>query len=390
MRFLVLGAGMMGRALAYDLIHSADVDAVTLADADPSALRTAAEWLASDRLRTVALDCNDLPAVSALMRDHACAIGAVSYRINEELTRAAIGAGAHFCDLGGNDEIVRRQMTHDAEARARGVTILPNCGLAPGLVNILAVRGAERFSRVDAIRMRVGGLPLHPQPPYNYQLVFSAEGLLNEYSGQSAVLRDARIARVDALTEVEALEFPPPFGRMEAFHTTGGASFLPAHFEGKVRHLDYKTIRYPGHCEKMRALLDAGMADAAPLRVGDRLMTEREQFIQLLQRRIPSSGTDVVLLRVTIDGEIDGDRRTLQFELIDYRDEKHDISAMMRGTSFPTSVIAQQIARGEITERGIIPPEQCVRLNPLLAALRRRGVDIAEQWMDTGEEGAGS
>jgi len=385
MRFLILGAGMMGRALAFDLARSEGVDRVTLADAKSSTAQEAAELLKSPRVRATTLDVNDLASVVEVMRDHDCAIGAVSYRMNEALTKAAIDAGIHFCDLGGNDEVVGRQLAMTDAARHRGVTIIPNCGLAPGLVNVLAFCGVKKFERADIVRMRVGGVPRFPQPPLNYQIVFSVEGLLNEYSGMSAVLREGRVVLVGALTELEAIDFPPPFGRMEAFHTSGGASLVPRLLEGKVRHLDYKTVRYPGHCEKMRTLLELGFAGDAPVSLGGRILTERELFVELLKRRIPSTGPDVVLMRVTIEGWVDGKQKVLKYEMIDSRDEKHDISAMMRGTAYPTSVIAQQIAAGVVRSQGVMAPEQCIDSELLRTQLLQRGMQISEEWQEQGD-----
>jgi len=381
--FLVLGSGMMGSAIAFDLAQSNGVRSVTLADADLDRAVRAAAAIPGGAVRACRIDVNDSRAVLDLMKEHSVVIGAVSYRVNASLTALAIEAGVHFCDLGGNDDIVRDQLALNEAARARGVLVVPNCGLAPGLVNIIAAKGAEPFERVDTIRMRVGGLPQHPQPPLNYQIVFSVEGLLNEYSGRSAVLRDGMLTYVNTMTEVEELDVPP-LGKLEAFHTSGGASFLPKLLEGKVRELDYKTIRYPGHCDIMRTLMEVGFTDATPMTVGNVIMTERELFAELLKRRLPSSGPDLFVLLASIDGILDGKRQCREFRCVDYFDEKHNITAMMRGTAYPTSLIAQQISGGLIPARGVLLPEQCVPLDDLLAGLRARGMEIEE--ILTGED----
>ncbi|MGH2568396.1 MAG: saccharopine dehydrogenase NADP-binding domain-containing protein, partial [Bacteroidota bacterium] len=252
MKFLIIGSGLMGSALAYDLARSADVETITLADADIERAKATAGKIQSTKIRPLRLDVEYFDDVIAAMGGHDCAIAATSFRHNFELSKAALEAGIHLCDLGGNDEVVRRQLSLDAKANEQNVLIVPNCGLAPGLANVLAARGAEKFNTVESMYIRVGGLPLHPQPPLNYQLVFSVEGLVNEYSGKSTTLRDYRMTEIDALTEVEVIEFPEPFGKLEAFLTSGGTSMLPQMFEGKVRELDYKTIRYAGHCERLK------------------------------------------------------------------------------------------------------------------------------------------
>ncbi len=380
MKFLVLGSGMMGSAIAYDLAQSDSVDQVNLADTDLQHAEASASKSGSPKIKPLRLDVNDRKSVVRAMRDNAVAIGGVSYRYNVELTKAAIEAGIHFCDLGGNDDVVEEQLTLDKMAKDRGITIIPNCGLAPGLANILAAQGANQFDSVNSIRMRVGGLPQRPVPPFNYQIVFSVEGLLNEYSGTSAVIRDFKLVKVNTLTEVEAISFPPPFGTLEAFHTSGGASLTPKLFEGRVGELDYKTIRYPGHCEKFRTLLELGFGSNEPLSLGSNVLTERELFIELLKRKLPQTGHDVVLMRVTIDGTKERRRQRLTFTMIDFYDETRNISAMMRGTAYPTSVIAQFLASGTINKTGAFTPEQCVPLDPLLAELRKRGIAITQEW----------
>jgi len=380
MKFLILGSGLMGSALAFDLARSKGVAGITLADADLTVARTTAEKIGSPLIKPMALNVEYQDDVVAAMDSHDCAISAVSYRFNYALSLAALETALHFCDLGGNDEVVQRQRSLDRRARERGITIIPNCGLAPGMANVLAARGAELFDSVDRIAVRVGGLPQTPKPPFNYQLVFSVEGLVNEYSGLATTIRDSRIAQLQTLTEIETIEFPQPFGRLEAFHTSGGASLLPEMFEGKVRHLDYKTIRYPGHCEKFKTLMDLGFASSEPIMAGSNVLTSREMFFELLRRKLAGDDPDVVLLRVTIAGFRKGKEEVLEFNLIDSFDKNDNITAMMRTTSYPTSVIAQMLTSGTIGTHGVNTPEQCVPLQPFLSELRERSIAITETW----------
>ena len=376
MKYLVLGSGMMGYALAYDLARSRGTTSVTLADIDLDRAKAAASRIPHGVVKPVQVDVTDEAAVVSLMRGHTAVGAAVSYRHNEALTRAAIRAGCHLCDLGGNDEVVARQRKHHREAVAAGVTIIPNCGLAPGLVNILAMGSLGEFDSVRSIRMRVGGLPQHPLPPLNYQVTFSVEGLLNEYSGAAEVLRDGKRTTMEALTGLEEMTFPPPFNAMEAFITTGGASLLPELLEGKVAELDYKTIRYPGHCERFKLLLDVGFGSNDPVQAGSNIFTEREIFLELLRRKLPNSGPDVVLLRVSIEGSKNNEPYRLSYDLVDFYDASANITSMMRMTAFPTSVILQQLAREVIQGKGVLAAEQCVPLAPLLEGLMERGIKV--------------
>lgn len=375
MQFLVLGAGMMGSAVARDLAAAAGGHTVVLADINEDAARTAAAACGPNTV-PLRLDVHDTAALAAALRGCAVVVSAVSYSVNESVTRAAIEAGVHMCDLGGNNDVVDRQLALDAAARERGVTVLPNCGLAPGLINILALSGMEQFDVVDAIRLRVGGLPQRPVPPLNYQIVFSAEGLINEYLEPSEVLTGGELHTVPSMTGLEDLTFPAPYGRLEAFYTSGGLSTLTRTLRGKVRELDYKTIRYPGHCERFRLLLDAGFASSEPLLLGSGVRTSRELFTELLKRRLGGSAPDVVLARATLSGRRGGRPQTLVYECVDAYDEGARMSAMMRTTAFPTSIAALMLAAGTVTRRGVFPPEECIPGALMIEELRHRNVIV--------------
>lgn len=377
MRYTVLGAGMMGSAVAFDLATFQPDAEVVLADRDFTLARKNAHAIGHN-VTPVELDVNNPADLHAALLGSDAAVSAISYNVNLPITLAAINAAVPLCDLGGNMDVVREQLKLDEEAKLRDITIVPNCGLAPGLAGILAVTGAKEFEELGSIRMRVGGLPQHPRPPLNYQIVFSAEGLLNEYIEDSEVIRNGACTSVKSMTELEEIAFPAPFGTLEAFHTSGGASMLPKMFEGRVKNLDYKTIRYRGHCEKFRLLLDLGFADAEPLTFGNVVKTRRELFTDLLRKKLDYHDKDLVLMRVTVGGKRHGQRATLAYDLIDYYDEDAGMTAMMRTTAFPTSIIAQMLAREEITARGVLLPEQCVPGGELIGRLEQRRVRIVK------------
>lgn len=377
-QYLVLGAGMMGSAVAYDLAMASINNRVILADISADTAGAAAGAIGPN-VHPLQLDVRDSAALLHAMKGCSIAVSAVSYSVNEAITRAAIAAGVHLCDLGGNNDVVDRQLALDEDARARDVTVIPNCGLAPGLINILAVTGLEMFDRVDTIRLRVGGLPQHPRPPLGYQLVFSAEGLLNEYLEPAEVLEEGAVRLVPSMTGLEEIVFPPPYGRMEAFYTSGGLSTLTRTLRGKVRMLDYKTIRYPGHCEKFKLLLDLGFASAEPLVGAGGIRTSRELFTELLKKRLASDDSDVVLARAVLSGLKGGKAQTLVYECVDAYDAKTRMTAMMRTTAFPTSITAIMLADGTITARGVMPPEACVPGQEMIRSLADRHVIVTTQ-----------
>jgi len=377
MKMLVLGAGRMGLGAVHDLALQPDVTAVTVADADATRARFIADRVKGGKVRPVHLDVTDHAAVIGLMRGHAAAISCVNYWLNEQLARAAIEAGANFCDLGGNNDVVAAELELDKEARAAGVNVIPDCGLAPGMVAVLVAHAVARVEELESIHIRVGGLPQKPKPPLDYQLVFSVEGLINEYVEPARIIRDGKIGTVESMTEIETLEFPQPFGKMEAFQTSGGTSTLPETFFGRVKDLEYKTIRYPGHCAKFKAMIDLGLCSSDPIQVDGKPVVPRRVFGDLLVRNLPHDEPDVVLVRV----EVSGGKKRLRYDIIDRHDAATGLSAMMRTTAFPASIVALMMARGQTIEKGALPQERCIPPELFMKELARRRIRVEEAWL---------
>lgn len=380
MKILVLGAGRMGFGAVYDLAHNSTVEAITVADVNGEAARAVAEKVGSGRVTARQIDVMDYEKTVGLLRGHDAAISCVTYFYNEQLARAAIEARVNFCDLGGNNTIVERELALDEEARAAGINIIPDCGLAPGMVSVLAAHGAARFDTLDSLHIRVGGLPQQPKPPLNYQLVFSVEGLINEYIEPARVIRGGRIVEVESMAEIESLDFAP-LGRLEAFQTSGGTSTLPDTFLGRLTDLDYKTIRYPGHCRQFKLLIDLGLTSSEAIDVDGVSITPRRVFGEMLTRTLPADEPDLVLIRLEFCGVIDNVQQTLQYNILDRFDEQTGLSAMMRTTAFPASIIAQVMARGQTTRRGAVPQELAIPPDPFVKELARRNITIMESFI---------
>ncbi len=368
---LVLGAGRMGLGAVHDLVSQSDVTEVTVADFDLAKAQDIAKRYPA-KARAAQIDCNDEAAVVALMRGHASAISCVNYWLNERLARAAIEAGTHFCDLGGNNDVVDAELALDAEARAKGVNIIPDCGLAPGMVAVLVAHGALQFDVLDSVHIRVGGLPQDPKPPLDYQMVFSVEGLINEYIEPARVIRDGKVATIESMTEIESLSFPAPFETMEAFQTSGGTSTLVETFLGKVRDLDYKTIRYPGHCAKFKTMIDLGLCSSTPIDVDGSAVKPRRVLGELLVKNLPHDEPDVVLVRV----EFEGGGKTLRYDIIDRYDPETGLSAMMRTTAFPASIVALMMARNQTSSKGALPQERCIPPQLFMDELAKRKIVV--------------
>ena len=378
MKILVLGAGLQGSACAYDLLESPEVSTVRLADRGFHALAPFLEARRADpRLQLITLDARDAVGVAAALEGMDGCLNALPYYFAESITGLAVAAGAHYADLGGNTDIVFRQLDLDAEARAAGVSVIPDCGLAPGMVNILAADGMAALEETHAVRIYVGGLPKHPEPPLDYQLVYSLEGVLDYYTTPAFVLRDGRLTEVEALSGIEEVEFEAPVGTLEAFHTAGGVSTMPWRLEGRVPTVEYKTLRYPGHAYLVRAMRDIGLFAKEPVRGPHGDFVPRETFIAVVEPRLRRPGSpDLVALRVVVEGVREGADTRVTYRLLDFMDEARGISAMGRTTGFSLAIIGRMQAGGVIADAGVATPDLAVPAGAYMAALAERGVAI--------------
>lgn len=377
MKFLVLGAGKMGYAVAYDLIRGSKVEKVVVADSNTENLKELVKRLPDEKIIPVELDVTNEEELAQLMGEIDVAVSCITYKHNYELAKIALATKTHFVDLGGNEEIVAKEFMLDELAKEQGVTIIPDLGLAPGLVSLLAVSAAETFDEIYDIRLRVGGLPANPDDCFmDYCQVFSIDGLINEYNEDCTVLRDGKIFSVPSLSDNESIEFPRPFGTMEAFNTSGGISTLPQSYLGRVQHLDYKTIRYPGHCDAIHMLKELGMMSKEAVETASGPVVPRDLLFKLLSDKLPKDEPDVVLVRVMVSGLKDKKPVQIVWDCIDYADQAAGLTAMMRMTAFPASIVAQMIARGDITERGVLRQETTVPTKLFLAEMDGRGIRL--------------
>jgi len=245
------------------------------------------------------------------------------------------------------------------------------------MVNILAQHGINQLDSVSSLRIYVGGLPQNPEPPLGYQIVYSLEGVLDYYTTLSWIVRDGKRVQMKALSERERVDFPKPVGELEAFHTAGGLSTMAFRYEGKIPSMEYKTLRYPGHAEIMQAIRELGLLELAPVDVKGIKVVPRDLFVAAATPRLTKPhGKDLVALRVSVEGEKSGAKKTVGFELIDRYDEERGISAMMRTTGYSLSITGQMQARKEIAPAGVYTPDECVPPERYIAELAKRGVLI--------------
>lgn len=376
MRMLVLGAGRQGSACAYDLLVHSEHE-VVLADLSFDGVAPFLRPYIGTRLELLPLDANDHLAVRSAMRDVAATMSAFPYYYNLEMALAAIESGSHFCDLGGNTRIVEEQKKLMDRAGAARVSVVPNCGLAPGLANIIAEYGISHFDRAREVHLKVGGLPVHPEPPLGYQIVYSLEGVLDYYTTPAWILRGGVPTRVEALSEIERLDFEG-VGELEAFHTAGGLSLMAQRYEGRIDRMEYKTMRYPGHAEIMRAIRELGLLSTEQIQFHGVRVVPRDLFIAVAEPRLrkdPGKSPDLVALRVEVRGERSGEEVALRWDLLDRFDTATGISAMMRTTGFSLSITGMLQASG-IIRTGVWTADEIVPAVRYIRELAQRGIDL--------------
>lgn len=380
-RYLVLGAGRQGTAAAYDLARFGQAISVMLADADLDLAQASAarvnELVGRNTACPVQLDVRDSHRLIELGTESDVCLSAVPYYFNLDIARAAIAAKCSMCDLGGNTQIVREELLLDAAARATQITIVPDCGVGPGMIANLAVYAMERLDAAQEVLIYDGGLPQRPRPPFNYVLFFNIAGLTNEYAGEALYLKNGAPTPVKCFDEEEFETIDiPPLGRLEAFVTAGGLSTMVHTYEGKLLTLKNKTLRYPGHYAFFKGLSDAGMLDQNPVRVGKESIEPREFLHTLLAPRLAPvpDDRDLMMIHILARGEKGGKRARVTLDLLDRYDEATGFAAMERTTGFHLAIVAAMIARGELAP-GVIPLERAVNASRMVEELSLRHME---------------
>jgi lysine 6-dehydrogenase len=362
-------------AAAYDLALLGEAEVVVLADVRGETARMGAarvnSLLGREVVRPQAADAGDLLQVKRLLIEADGLLSAVPYRFNLALTEAAIASGSHMVDLGGHTGIVRRQLELDGPARRAGVTVVPDCGMGPGMNITLALHAMSLLDEVEEVRIYDGGLPQRPEPPWNYSLLFNVEGLITEYDGEAFFIRDGEVIPVPALSELEELELPP-LGRLEAFVTSGGLSTMPWSYQGKLKVLENKTLRYPGHCLMVRGLREAGLFSQEPVEVGGCGIQPRALLARLWEERLPQDKEDVCLIHVLVRGRRGGAPAEARVQLVDYYDGATRFSAMEKLTGWHAAIVLQLAVRGELPA-GVIPIDRALTPQAFLPQAGARG-----------------
>lgn len=341
-RVLLLGAGKIGRAIASFLHRCGDYQ-VTVADNSATTLQLLTE---QTPVRAVEADIRSPTVLSTMLAECDSVISALSFVHNPFVAEAAVTAGCSYFDL-TEDVATTRAVRAIADRCPSGCILMPQCGLAPGFISIAANDLASRFDSLDSVHMRVGALPLFPTNRLKYNLTWSTDGLINEYCNSCEAIHDGQLQEVLPLEGYES--FSLDGNTYEAFNTSGGLGSLAESYAGRVRELNYRTVRYPGHCELMRFLLD-----------DLRLSEQRERLKQILEASMPVTYQDVVITFVSVAGSIAGQLVQINDARKIYHQYVGDLhwGAIQLTTAAGICTALDLHATGQLPQRGFVRQEQ--------------------------------
>ena len=379
-KFCVLGGGRQGTAIAYDLLKFGNPSQVIIADvnlkqAEASTTRNKS-LLDTDKLLAVQVDVNNQKQMLDLLQDVDVLISAVPYHLNTKVTDFAIQSSTSMVDLGGHTGIVQAQLNRSHEAIEKGITIVPDCGMGPGMNVTMALLAMEQLDTPEHVRIWDGGLPLNPVEPWNYASFFNINGLTNEYDGDAFFIQEGKVTRVPCFEDVEILSFSEGIGDLEAAVTSGGLSTMPWTFEGKLKTLENKTLRYFGHWDQMIAFRQLGLFDLTPMEFNEKKIIPREFYHQLLEPKLNANPKeDVCIMRTEAVGKKDGILTKAVVETLEYFNEKTGFYAMEKWTGWHASIMAIRIGNKELNP-GAISVENAMSGTYFLREGEKRGYKI--------------
>ncbi|MBN1302892.1 MAG: saccharopine dehydrogenase NADP-binding domain-containing protein [Anaerolineales bacterium] len=382
-QYVVLGSGRQGTAAAFDLAKFGQASRILMADASREVASRAVERINSlighDVAETVQLDVTDTDRLMHVLDGADVVLSAVPYYFNLEITKACIKMGASLCDMGGNTEVVWAQLEFDEAARQAGVSVVPDCGMGPGLINTMGVYVIDLLDTPREVYLYDAGLPKEPTPPWNYLCTFHLNGLTNEYDGEATFIRDGKITMVPTFTEVEMVDFPP-LGQLEAFVISGSMSTTADSHLGKLQRYENKVLRYPGHYQTFEAYKRLGLFSEEPVQIDGHEVVPRDFYHQLLDGKITTDEVeDVCVMRAIGIGEKDGRQAKVVVNLLDGFDPKTGFTGMERLTGWHCAIMMEFQAAGKIGP-GAHRMEQAVSASDVMEAVCQRGIEFSVNW----------
>ena len=377
--YCIIGTGRQGRAAAYDLLKFANINELLLLDSNENSIHLCLEKIKSVKknveIKYQIIDLNNIEELTIILKDYDIFLSSVPYRYNLLLTQVAVESKTSMVDLGGHTGNVIKQLQYNSEAKDKGITIVPDCGMGPGMNVTMALFAMEHFDKPLEVRIWDGGLPLNPKPPWNYSLFFNIEGLTNEYDEQAYFLKDGEIVEVPCFDNIENVSFDN-IGELEAAVTSGGLSTMPWTFKNKLKVLENKTLRYKGHWEWMKAYRELGLFSREVVDHNGTEIVPRHFYHQLLEKKIDHGRVeDVCLMRIKAIGFKDSKKIELTIDAVEYYNQKLDLTAMEKWTGWHISIMALEIAYNKVSN-GAISVENALKGHTFLEEARNRGYDI--------------
>lgn len=378
-RYVILGAGMQGTAAAFDLAKFADASSVTLADFSLEQAQKAAhrvnQLVGKTSCQATTANAKDPESLKALFNEADIVISCVPYYLHPGVAKVAVETQTSMVDLGGNTDVTKQTLELDESAKKVGVSLVPDCGLAPGLVNSLGMWLIEHLDQCDDVKLICGVLPQNPVPPLNYKVTFNVEGLVTEYDYEAVVLRNNEIVMVKTLSELETMNVEG-LGEMEAFVTSGGTSMAPYSLQGKVKNYEYKTFRFPGHCAAMKLYRDFGLWREDEIEVKGVKVRPKDVFCAVFGEELGKiKDLDQCVIRAMGSGTKGGKPTKLQVDILDKQCEETGFTSMERLTGFSISIYAQAIVEGEIGP-GAHRYELAMTGTRFVEEIQRRGIHL--------------
>jgi len=353
MKILVLGCGNIGSVAAGDLAESLPSAEIVLADMNKSRAEEVVSKIGQDNVSWIQTDASDHRELISTLKKFDLAIGALPGWIGYRVCKASIRANVDLVDVSFMPEDV---MSLNQAASKAKVSILPDCGMSPGLSSILVGHAVSKLDQVESVHMLNGGIPQRPVPPLDYVITWSAKDLIELYTRKAKIVKGGKIIQVEAMSGLEEIVFPS-VGKLNAFYTDGLRTLL--HTVKVSKEMWEKSLRYPGHIEKIKLLKTLGFFEEKPIEVEGIRVCPREVTAKLLERKLKRPEVpDMVPMLVEVSGLKDGKHVMYTFHMLDRFDKKRKVTALARTTAYTTSVISQLVANKLIKEKGVIPPEK--------------------------------
>jgi len=387
-KYCIIGTGKQGTAAAYDLLKFANIDSLLLIDTNQDSIDRCLlkiKFVISNcKIDTSIIDINDRIELCSLLQNQDVFLSSVPYSFNLMLTEVAIESKTSMVDLGGHTGNVIKQLKFHKDAENSKITIVPDCGMGPGMNISMALYAMEHLDKPEEVYIWDGGLPKNPREPWNYSLFFNIQGLTNEYDEHAFFLKNKKIIKVPCFEDIEILDFGNEIGQLEAAVTSGGLSTMPWTFENKLKKLENKTLRYKGHWEWMKAYRELGLFSEDKIQFQNKEIIPREFYHHLLEPQLDTKDlNDRCIMRVKSIGYINNEKYSIQVDCIEEYDENSGFMAMEKWTGWHASIVMQHIGNGHLSY-GAYPIEKALSGHEFYkqATKRRYNIEVNKIKLD--------